>query len=145
MPGNLQAPVSEAFRPEAAKFQPQLAGLLLFLPMVINFGIDAIIEESGYPETKTIGRLQSVLSFVALKLSDVERHSMDDAWCMDRGMGLFAGLNVLPKAAWCSSYSSRVTRQMNLSFLRILRQLLARLRSAVGYRQLGFYGDTLLG
>ena len=37
---------------------------------------------------------------------------------MDRGLGLFAGLNVLPKAAWLSSYSHRVTRSMNLEFLK---------------------------
>ncbi len=37
---------------------------------------------------------------------------------MDRGLGLFAGLNVLPKTAWFSSYSHRVTRNMNLAFLR---------------------------
>jgi hypothetical protein len=42
---------------------------------------------------------------------------------MDRGMGLFAGLNVLPKTAWFSSYSSCITRDMNLSFLRSLRKL----------------------
>ena len=42
---------------------------------------------------------------------------------MDRGLGLFAGLNVLPKAAWFSSYSHRVTRKMNLSFLRSLHKL----------------------
>jgi len=40
---------------------------------------------------------------------------------MDRGMGLFAGLNVLPKAAWFSSYSSSVTRNNNLSFLKSLQ------------------------
>jgi hypothetical protein len=39
---------------------------------------------------------------------------------MDRGSGLFAGLNVLPKTAWFSSYSSRVTRDMNISFLKSL-------------------------
>jgi hypothetical protein len=37
---------------------------------------------------------------------------------MDRGLGLFAKLNVLPKAAWFTSYSHRVTRKMNLAFLR---------------------------
>jgi hypothetical protein len=42
---------------------------------------------------------------------------------MDRGMGLFAGLNVLPKTAWFSSYSSGVTRKMNVAFLDSLRQL----------------------
>jgi len=41
---------------------------------------------------------------------------------MDRGLGLLAGLNVLPKAAWFSSYSHRVTRDMNIKFLRSLHQ-----------------------
>jgi hypothetical protein len=68
-----------------------------------------------------------------LKLSDIERYIMDDAWCMDRGMGLFAGLNVLPKTAWFSSYSSRVTRQMNLDFLRSLCLL---------WRKTGLLSDT---
>ena len=60
------------------------------------------------------------MSFMALKLSNVKRYSRDDVWCMDRGLGLFAGLNVLPKAAWMSSYSHRVTRRMNLPLLRDL-------------------------
>jgi hypothetical protein len=41
---------------------------------------------------------------------------------MDRGGGLFAGLNVLPKTAWFTSYSDRVTSDMNLKFLRRLHQ-----------------------
>ncbi len=39
---------------------------------------------------------------------------------MDRGLGLFAGLNVLPKTAWFSAYSYRVSRSMNQSFLKAL-------------------------
>jgi len=39
---------------------------------------------------------------------------------MDRGIGLFAGLNVLPKTAWFSSYSSAITRSTNVSFLKSL-------------------------
>jgi transposase len=118
-----RAPISESFKPEPDKFSSQLAGILLFLPIIKGYGIDKLIEKSDYPGSKAIGSLSSILSFLALKLSDVERYSMDDTWCMDRGMGLFAGLNVLPKTAWFSSYSSRVTRQMNLSFLRSLRLL----------------------
>ncbi|NET36627.1 MAG: hypothetical protein F6K19_32130 [Cyanothece sp. SIO1E1] len=34
--------------------------------------------------------------------------------------GLFAGLNVLPKTAWFSSYSHRVSRDMNRDFLKAL-------------------------
>ncbi len=40
-----------------------------------------------------------------------------DLWCMERGLGLFAGLTVLPKSAWFSSYAHRVSRQMNHQFL----------------------------
>lgn len=41
------------------------------------------------------------------------------------GSGFFAGLNVLPK--WFSSYSHRITRKMNMSFLKELCQLWQRL------------------
>jgi transposase len=105
------------------EFSTQLAGLLLFLPIIKSYGIDELIEQSDYPETSALSRLCSILAFLALKLSSVERYSMDDTWCMDRGMGLFAGLNVLPKTAWFSSYSSGITRDMNLSFLRSMRLL----------------------
>jgi len=33
---------------------------------------------------------------------------------------MFAGLNVLPKTSWFSSYSDRVTREMNINFLKQL-------------------------
>jgi len=42
---------------------------------------------------------------------------------MDRGMGLFAGLNVLPKTAWYTSYSDRVTSEMNRKFLKQLHRV----------------------
>jgi len=96
---------------------------LCILPFITSYGIDRIISESPYPETKDIDRIASILSFIALKLSNVKRYSADDTWCMDRGMGLFAGLNVLPKTAWFSSYSSAVTRDMNVSFLRSLHSV----------------------
>jgi len=85
--------------------------------------IDQVIEQSLYPQTKQISRLSAILSFLALKLSSVKRYSKDDLWCMDRGSGLFAGLNVLPKTAWFSSYSDRVTKDMNVVFLRQLHKI----------------------
>jgi len=120
----LVAPISSHLPPlepdESDEFSSQLAGLLCVLPYVAKYGIDKIISRSPYPETRDISRTSSILSFVALKLSNIKRYSADDTWCMDRGMGLFAGLNVLPKAAWFSSYSSAVTRDMNVSFLKSL-------------------------
>lgn len=74
-------------------------GILCLLPYIKQYGIDKAIERSRYPETKSIDRLSSILCFTALKLSNIRRYSADDLWCMDRGLGLFAGLNVLPKTA----------------------------------------------
>ena len=98
-------------------------GILCLIPLMKKLGIDRLIEGSNDPGTKTIPKLNSILSFTALKLSNVNRYTADDLWCMDRGLGLFAGLNVLPKAAWYTSYSHRVKRETNLEFLKSLSKL----------------------
>ena len=98
-------------------FKSNSAGILCLLPYLEKFGIRKLIENSDYPGTKQIDRLSSILSFVGLKASNVRRYTADNIWCMDRGSGLFAGLNVLPKAAWMTSYSDRVTTDMNRNFL----------------------------
>lgn len=116
----MSAPKSEMLSLEPEVFNTQHAGILCLLPYIQKYGLDRIIKESSYPETKTIDKLSSILSFLGLKLSNIRRYSADDLWCMDRGMGLFAKLNALPKAGWFSSYSHRVTRGMNLSFLKKL-------------------------
>lgn len=100
-------------------------GVLCIMPYIQKLGIDKLITETGYPETKTLSSLNSILSFIALKLSNVRRYTTDDIWCMNRGLGLFAGLNVLPKAGWFTSYSHRVTRKMNMKFLGNLGKLWA--------------------
>jgi predicted DNA-binding protein YlxM (UPF0122 family) len=101
-------------------FSTQHAGLLCLIPLISRYKIDDAIQKSGYPETACISRISAILNFVALKLSSIKRYSADDLWCMDRGLGLFSGSNILPKAAWFSSYSSGITRAMNLSFLKKL-------------------------
>lgn len=92
-------------------------GLLAFLPLLAKLKVYQWIDAAGYPETTELNRSQSVLSFLALKLAGYERYSHDDLWAMDRSLGLFAGLNVLPKDATLSSYSYRVGRKMNRRFL----------------------------
>lgn len=115
-------------------FSSNSLGLLCFWPYIKKYGIDKIINASSYPETKALSKFSSIMSFLALKLSNIRRYSADDLWCMDRGSGFFAGLNVLPKSAWFSSYSHRVTREMNLSFLRRLHAL---------WKESGYLGDTM--
>jgi len=119
----IKAPVAETLEFKPEKFHSAHTGLFAFLPVIHKYGIHQVIERSAYPFTRSISKLSSILCFLALKLSGVKRYSHDDLWCMDRGMGLFAGLTVLPKTAWFSSYSSRVDSSMNLSFLKALHHL----------------------
>lgn len=101
-------------------------GVLPFIPLLARLGIDKWIEFASYPKTQELDRVQSVLSFIALKLSGHLRYSQDDLWAMDRGFGLFGGLNVLPKDSALSSYSYRTDRQMNRRFLRAMFRKLRR-------------------
>ena len=121
-PAPLQAPDCLLLDPQQPEsFQSaRAAGLLCFLPLLRRYRIDDAIERADYPGTSTIPPLHSVLCFLALKLSNIRRYSADDIWCMDRGPGLFAGLNVLPKASWLSSYSDRTTHAMNQALLAAL-------------------------
>ncbi|MDT8442532.1 MAG: transposase [Desulfuromonadales bacterium] len=123
----LESPSIEAEKSVRLDMQPEefksnAAGILCLLPLIKRYGIDQLIKRSSFPHTTGISRISSILSFVALKASNVRRYTADDLWCMDRGMGLFAGLNVLPKAAWYTSYSHRVTSEMNRDFLKALHQ-----------------------
>jgi len=119
----IQAPVSKKISGKTEKIKSTSAGILSLLPYIKKYKIDKAIENSSYPETKTLDKLNSILAFVALKASDMRRYSCDDKWCMDRGLGLFAGLNALPKAAWFTSYSHRVTTDININFLKSLQNI----------------------
>ena len=124
---NLETPTIKAEKTKILSFKPERfksssAGILALLPYIKKYEIDKLIQNSDYPGTKQINTLSSILSFIALKASNISRYTLDDKWCMDRGQGLFAGLNVLPKAAWFSSYSHKVTLDMNLKFLKSLHQ-----------------------
>jgi len=119
----IKAPIAGMLDFRNEKFHSASTGIFAFLPFIKKYGIDKVITDSSYPSTKSIDKLSSILSFVAIKLSNVKRYSDDDMWCMDRGLGLFAGLNVLPKSAWLSSYSSRVTKDINMDFLKNLHNV----------------------
>lgn len=119
----IQAEKSFPLNFENETFKSSNAGILMFLALIKRYEIDSLLSRSSYPGTSVINKTSSILCFLALKLANRRRYSADDTWCMDRGMGLFAGLNVLPKTAWYTSYSDRVTTEMNLTFLKQLHQV----------------------
>jgi hypothetical protein len=59
----------------------------------------------------------ALLSLLALKLLDKERHSHIDDFNFDEALGLFAGLNVLPKKSYASAYSYQTNRDNQRALL----------------------------
>jgi len=53
----LSAPIASRLSPDLDEFSSQLAGLLCILPYIVRYGIDKIIDNSLYPETKDISRV----------------------------------------------------------------------------------------
>lgn len=114
----IRAPISEALEFQDETFTSSSGGLLCLLPYLNEMNLEEMVKQCAYPGTSSINAASSILSFIALKASNVRRYSADDLWCMDRGLGLFAGLNVLPKTSWYSTYSHRITRQSNITLLK---------------------------
>lgn len=118
LPRTLIPPETVPLKLEPEEFYTEKgAGPLVFLPLLEELGIIGAIDSAGYPGTSQISARSYVLSFLALKLIGNHRNAHDDKWNHDRGLGLFAGLNVLPKNASMSSYSYSITRTMNEKFL----------------------------
>jgi hypothetical protein len=93
-----------------------MAGLLLAVPDLVALDLPGMIERAGYPGTSVIPALSSVLSLLALKLTNVRRVSHVDDLATDPGAALFAGLTSLPKATALTTYSYKLdhTRQAAL-------------------------------
>ena len=81
------------------------AGVFLFAPFLARLEVDAIVRAAGLPGTKVIAARHYLLSFLALKLLGTERYAHVGEHGFDPGLGLFAGLNVLPKCTALSTYS----------------------------------------
>ena len=86
-------------------FDSEAAGIFLFAPFVEKLNLAKVVQEAGLPGTKAIPALSYFLSFLALKLLGTERYAHISEHAFDPGLGLFAGLNVLPKCTAMSTYS----------------------------------------
>ena len=85
--------------------------MFLFLPLLTQLGFDKLVMKAGYPGTKMVPADAALLSLLALKLLRKERLSHIDDYNLDAALGLFAGLNVLPKKTFATDYSYRAKRQ----------------------------------
>lgn len=130
-PERLRAPkvhvLADAEWPAAGGVQTQHAGLFLLIPELIELDLPGLVEAAGWPSTSQLGALRSVLSLLALKLSGRRRRSHVRDVVHDPALGIFAGLNVLPKTWHLSTYSYRTTRSQQVALFEALQP---RLRDA---------------
>jgi transposase len=94
-----------------ARYESDGAGVFLFAPFLAQLGIDGVIKKARLPETGAISAMNYFLSILALKLLGTERYAHVGDHSFDPGLGLFAGLNVLPKCTALSTYSYSLDRE----------------------------------
>ena len=94
-------------------FRTEFAGLFLFAHDLGRADIDGIVQGSGMPGSGMIPAGCAFRSLLALKLWGIGRPSRIMAETLDEGLGLFCGLNVIPKRSTLTEYSCRVDPRMN--------------------------------
>ena len=94
------------------RFPTRAAGLFLFLPAMLDLDLPGAVTQAGLPGSERIPPLQALLALLAPKLLGKRRVSHISDLCCDEGAGLFAGLNVLPKATYATDYSYKTERAM---------------------------------
>jgi transposase len=104
VPDRSETIVSTALLKEQ-KFESSSAGIFLFAPFIAQLDLQDVVRKAALPGTKTIEAFNYFLSFLALKLLGNERYAHVGEYAFDPGLGLFAGLNVLPKCTALSTYS----------------------------------------
>jgi len=90
---------------DGAKIQSPTAGIFVFAPFLAQLDIDGIVRSAGLPGSKVIPAKNYLVSFLALKLLGTERYAHVGDHSFDPGLGIFSGLNVIPKCTAMSTYS----------------------------------------
>ncbi|MCG2720050.1 MAG: transposase [Nanoarchaeota archaeon] len=85
------------------------AGIFFFLPYIIESGIIDVVKKCSLPKSKDISSSQAALSMLLLKLIGNERLSHMQSYDKEPALGFFAGLNVLPKSTYMTTYSCRTS------------------------------------
>jgi hypothetical protein len=89
-------------------FPTQFGGLFLFLPTLAAIPLDRILRDAGFPGSEMVPAGCALRSLLALKLFGTARHRHVMSAVLDRGLALFAGLNVIPKRSFLTEYSCRI-------------------------------------
>jgi len=87
------------------------------VPLLAQVRFDQLVRQAGYPGSRMLPAPSALLSLLTLKLLDKERLSHIDDFNFDEALGLFCGLNVLPKKSYATAYSYRTGRDNQRTLL----------------------------
>jgi len=94
---------------KARVIRTKFGGLFLFLPLVVKVPLEDMLHKADFPGSSKIPAAYAMRSLLALKLFGNSRHSHVMSYVFDEGLALWAGLNVIPKRAFLTEYSCRLT------------------------------------
>ena len=132
------------------RFQTKFGGLLLFLPYLAQLRFGTVIRGLDLPGSKMIPAAHALRSLLALKLAGKARHSHFMSHVFDQGLGLFAGLNVIPKRSFLTEYSCRIDPRCFPTLMRRWFDAVTRLGLERGasfdldFHTIPFHGDDAL-
>jgi len=89
------------------QFTTRCGGLFLFLPDLVRLHLDTLAA-AKLPGSKMIPAAHALRCALVLKLWSIERKSHIMALVTDPGLGLFCGLNAIPKKSFLCEFSSRI-------------------------------------
>src|SRR5437899_7148181 len=78
----------------------KVAGLYLAIPELVALDLPALVAEAGYPGTKAIPAVSSILSLLCLKLVSMRRFAHVYDLAADPAAGQLAGLGVCLRSTW---------------------------------------------
>jgi hypothetical protein len=86
--------------------------------LLAQLRFDRLVAKANYPGSQMVPATNALLSLLTLKLLDKERLSHIDDFNCDAALGLFAGLNILPKKSFATDYSYRTLRDHQQKLLK---------------------------
>jgi hypothetical protein len=90
------------------RLRTQFGGLFLFMPWLAHLPFEQLLKSAGLPDSRQIPAGTAVRSLLGLKLFGNARHSHIMSRVFDEGLGVFVGLNVIPKRSFLTEYSCRI-------------------------------------
>jgi len=103
---------------EKTEITTSFGGIFLFLPLILELGLDKLFAIDGFYGTKQIPTISYLLSYLGLKLLGKDRVCHIDDFGFDYGLGVFAGLNVFPKSSSITRYSYKHPKSLVRKLLR---------------------------